>query len=87
MSEELISPSLPKSCFLFLKYGFFQAKLTVFSICFLLEELPSFFLSFFFWSAAYGILVPRPGVEPTHPALQVWSLNHWTAREVQAQFL
>ena len=29
---------------------------------------------------AYGILVPQPGTEPTPPALDAWSLNHWTAR-------
>ena len=42
----------------------------------------SFF--FFFWSlcSAYGILVPQPGIEPMSPAVQVWSLNHWTLREV-----
>ena len=39
---------------------------------------------FIFWplSAACGILVPRPGIEPTPPALEAESLNHWTAREV-----
>ena len=42
-----------------------------------------------FWSrrAACGILVPRPGIEPKPPALEVWSLNHWTAREVQGGIL
>ena len=30
---------------------------------------------------AYGILVPQPGIEPTPPALEAQSLNHWT-REV-----
>ena len=29
-----------------------------------------------------GILVPLPGIEPVLSALGVWSLNHWTAREV-----
>ena len=44
----------------------------------------SFFLSFFFWlhRVACWILVPRPGIEPTSSALKVWSLHHWTAREV-----
>ena len=28
------------------------------------------------------ILVPRAGIEPTPPAVEAWSLNHWTAREV-----
>ena len=31
---------------------------------------------------ACGILVPRPGIEPGHPAVEAWSPNHWTAREV-----
>ena len=31
---------------------------------------------------ACGILVPRPGIEPTPLALHACSLNHWTAREV-----
>jgi len=31
---------------------------------------------------ACRILVPQPGIEPLLPALEVWSLNHWTAREV-----
>ena len=47
------------------------------------------FLSFlwFFWPChvASGILVPRPGIE-TSPALGVWSLNHWTTREVPLFF-
>ena len=39
---------------------------------------------FFFWPrcVACGILVPRPGIEPVPPPLGVWSLNHWTTREV-----
>ena len=45
------------------------------------EINPSLFL---FWphSAACGILVPKPGIEPAPPAVEAWSLNHWTAREV-----
>ena len=31
---------------------------------------------------ACGILVPRPGIEPSPPALEAQSVNHWTAREV-----
>ena len=39
---------------------------------------------FTFWllCTACEILVPRPGFEPTHPAMQTWSPNHWTARKV-----
>ena len=37
----------------------------------------------FFWpcSMACEILVPQPGIEPLPPALEGWSLNHWTTRE------
>ena len=31
---------------------------------------------------ACGILVPRPDIEPMSPALEAWTLNHWTTREV-----
>ena len=31
---------------------------------------------------ACGTLVPQPGIEPVPPAVEVQSLNHWTAREV-----
>ena len=31
---------------------------------------------------ACRILVPRPGIEPMPPALEVWILNHWITREV-----
>ena len=27
-------------------------------------------------------LIPQPGIEPLPPALELQSLNHWTAREV-----
>ena len=37
-----------------------------------------------FWPChmACGILVPQSGIEPMPPAVEVWSPNHWTAREV-----
>ena len=44
--------------------------------------LPSFWLC----HPACGILVPWPGIEPMHPAMEVWSLNHWTARESPSFF-
>ena len=39
---------------------------------------------FLFWlhCAACGISVPPTGIEPLSPALEAWSLNHLTAREV-----
>ena len=33
-------------------------------------------------SAAYGILVPQPGIKPPSLALQDRFLNHWTTKEV-----
>ena len=42
-----------------------------------LFPFPSFFLSLETWE----ILVPQPGTEPMLPAVEAWSLNHWTARE------
>ena len=33
------------------------------------------------------ILVPWPGMEPAPSALEAWSLNHWTAREVSQNLL
>ena len=32
-------------------------------------------------------LVPRPGIEPTAPALGVWSLTYWTTREISYNVL
>ena len=42
------------------------------------------FVYFTFWlhHRACRILVPQPGIEPAPPAVQVQSLNPWTAREV-----
>ena len=36
----------------------------------------------FFGHEGCGILVPRPGVEPSPPALEALSLNHWIARGI-----
>ena len=35
-----------------------------------------------FGRKACGILRPQPEIEPTPPALEAWSLNPWTTREV-----
>ena len=42
-----------------------------------------FFLIFIFWlcHVACGILVTQPGIKPVPPALEAWSLNHWTAKK------
>ena len=43
-----------------------------------------FILAFIFWPCptACGILVPRPGIESTPPAVETRIHNHWTSREV-----
>ena len=43
------------------------------------------FVVVFFWVACHAacrILVPRPGNKPLPSAVEVWSLNHWTTKEV-----
>ena len=47
-------------------------------------KIQSKWVFFFFWPrrTACGRLVPRPGIEPTPPAVEAWSPNHWTTREV-----
>ena len=46
----------------------------------------SLHLFFFFGPClvVYGILVPRPGMEPGSPAAKAQSPNHWTAMEFLA---
>ena len=39
-----------------------------------------FFLILWVWHMARGILVAQPRMEPTSPAMEAWSLNHWTTR-------
>ena len=44
---------------------------------------PAIILSFFqSHREACRILVPPPGIEPVSPAVEAWSLNHWSSREV-----
>ena len=40
------------------------------------------YIYFFLHSATGGILVSPLEIEPMPPALEVWNLNPWTAREV-----
>ena len=47
-------------------------------------RLPVLKKNFFFGQCckAYEILVPWPGIKLRLPSLEVWSVNHWTPREV-----
>ena len=60
-------------------YSWLQWDSACLFVCFFLIHL-----YFLFWPhcAACRILVPQLGIEPMLPAVEVWSLNHWTAREV-----
>ena len=42
---------------------------------------------FYGGAAACGISVPRPGIELVPRAVEAWSLNHCTAREVSQIFI
>ena len=46
-----------------------------------------YLFSFWPYGMGCGILVSWPGVEPVPPALEVQILNHWTASEVQGNFI
>ena len=48
-------------------------------------KLENLFLLFLAATACW-ILVLQPEIEPTSPALEAWSLNHWTPREVLTWF-
>ena len=44
---------------------------------------PSHSFFFFWWChASYGILVLLPGIRPRPPAVEAWSSNNWTTREL-----
>ena len=52
----------------------------MFPSCFICH---TFFFFFLLHCTACGILVPQPGIiKPMSFALEAWSLNHWTTREV-----
>ena len=38
---------------------------------------------FCFGRVAWHAELPRPGIEPMSPAVEAWSRNHWTTRELQ----
>ena len=56
--------------------GGLNKAVTGFDICFI--------FTFFFWpgQTACRILVPQSWIKPWSPAVEAWSPNHWTAREI-----
>ena len=52
------------------------------SACFFFVLFVFIFKIFWPCCTACGILVPRPGIEAAPPAVEAWSLNHWTTGEV-----
>lgn len=48
---------------------------------------PLFITLFFGHGCGLHDLVPQPGIKHEPPALQAWSLNHWTTREVPSASL
>ena len=53
------------------------------------QSFLTIFSFLFFWPhhMAYGILVPKPRMEPIHPAMETQSLNHWAVREIREKSL
>ena len=47
------------------------------------------FFSCGMWTLSCGMwnLVPQPRMEPRPPALETWSLSHWTTREVPGKMI
>jgi len=41
---------------------------------------------YFFGHRACGILVPQQGIKPMPPAVEAWTPNHWTTREILVAF-
>ena len=72
----------------YLLFIFYFYYLFIFNFIYLFIYFYFIYLYFGPCLAAYGILVPWPGIEPMPSALRAQSLNHWTDREVPIiQFL
>ena len=56
-------------------HGILQARVLEWGAIAFFRHENEFFLNFFFFFAACGVLVPRPGIEPTTPAVEAWSLT------------
>ena len=51
-------------------------------VFFLMISESLFFFFFWLYSVTCRILVPLPEIEPSPPAVEAQSPNHWTARKV-----
>ena len=47
------------------------------------SDSPLLFFFFLFGRTLQQVELPHPGIEPEPPAVEAWSLNHWTTREAQ----
>ena len=57
-------------------------------ICIYMYMYIHIYIYIYFWQrcVAGGILVPQPGIEPTLPAVEMWSFTHWTTKEVPCRY-
>ena len=67
---------------IYVKYTYMYTHLQIHLYLFIYLKPYIFFIFIFGSAAACGTLVPWLGIEPVPPAVEVRSLNHWTAREV-----
>ena len=65
---------------------FYSARFIYFWLC-LFCFLKILYLAMLGLSCSMWGLVPWPGIKPGPPALGVWSLSHWTTREVPPSLL
>ena len=56
-------------------------EITIVKILMWFFPKPSLYLFFWLCHEASGILISKPGIEPSAPALEVRNLNHWVAKE------
>ena len=64
----------------------FVFELDVASCC-LLKDCNYFFLFLWLRHVAYRILVAQPVIKHVPPAVEAWSLNHWTTTQVPQKVL
>ena len=73
---ELSSPTNPECTVCLWQHYFIKKKKKIFRLCWVLVAACGIF------SCSMQDLIPWPGIKPRAPALGVWSLSHWTTKEV-----